>query len=93
MKNDFLDKLFEHTYGYFPLRQGGEKMKENKKIISPDEFKKKMKEIQIALDAGLLRFNKEEAHIKMDDLMCEVLISLGYEEGIEVFDNTGKWYS
>lgn len=68
-------------------------MKENKKIISPDEFKKKMKEIQIKLDAGFLVLDKEEAHIQMDDLMCEVLSSLGYKEGIEIFQNTEKYYA
>ena len=68
-------------------------MKENKKIISPDEFQKKMKEIQIALDTGFLRLDNEEAHIKMDALMCEVLEKLGYKEGIEIFNNTPKWYS
>ena len=68
-------------------------MKENKEIISPDEFKKKMKAIKIKVDAGFLILDKEEAHVQMDDLMCEVLSSLGYEEGIEIFQNTGKWYA
>lgn len=30
---------------------------------------------------------------KMDDYICEVLRALGYEEGVEIFENTPKWYS
>ena len=67
-------------------------MKENKKTISPDEFKKKMKEFQMK-EEQLYFFSKEEMHIAMDNLMCEVLENLGYKDGVEIFRNTGKWYS
>lgn len=37
--------------------------------------------------------NEEEAHIRADELLCETLRQLGYEKGVEVFENMGKWYS
>lgn len=35
----------------------------------------------------------EYVHGEMDDLLCEVLESLGYGEGVEIFRNTYKWYA
>ena len=35
----------------------------------------------------------EMAHMEADDLLCELLIELGYGEGVKVFDNMHKWYS
>lgn len=32
-------------------------------------------------------------HCDMDDLMCKLLISLGYKDGIEIFKNFRKWYT
>jgi len=61
------------------------------KVMNPEEFKKKMKEIQIEYEC--ITHDTEEVHIKMDKLMCEVLENLGYKEGIEIFNNTPKWYS
>ena len=54
--------------------------------MTPEEFAKEMKNIQEKCDT-------EDGHIAMDDLMCKVLCQLGYEEGIKIFVNTGKWYS
>ena len=62
-------------------------------IMSPEEFKKKMKELQIKEELRGIYFDREEMHIAMDELMCEVLNSLGYEEGVEIFQNTYKWYA
>lgn len=31
--------------------------------------------------------------MKMDDLMCLVLNDLGYTAGVEIFENTHKWYA
>ena len=61
--------------------------------ISPEEFKKKMKELQIKEDTRGTYFDREQMHIAMDELMCEVLRDLGYSEGVEIFENTGKWYA
>lgn len=37
--------------------------------------------------------DEEMVHGEMDDLMCETLRSLGYGEGIDIFENTHKWYA
>ena len=54
--------------------------------MTPKEFAEKM---QLIVDEE----NTELGHIEMDNLMCELLKSLGYEEGVEIFDNALKWYS
>ena len=55
--------------------------------MSPEEFKQKMLEFEADNYKDI-----EEIHSKMDDLMCEVLSMLGYGDGVEVFQNTEKWY-
>jgi hypothetical protein len=35
----------------------------------------------------------EACHIEMDDLMCEVLHSLKYCAGANIFENSSKWYA
>ena len=35
----------------------------------------------------------EEFHREGDDLMMKVLIQLGYESGIEIFNRNPKWYA
>lgn len=54
--------------------------------ITPEEFYQRMLKI---LECG----DKEVAHINMDELLCETLKQLGYSKGIEVFENTDKWYA
>lgn len=39
------------------------------------------------------RFGAEEGHIYADDLLCELLRRLGFEEVVEKFENLKKWYS
>ena len=45
----------------------------------------------------VIRYNyqddEEICHALMDDLMCETLRSLGYEKGIDIFEETPKWYA
>lgn len=56
-------------------------------IITPKEFENRMKEV--------LDENKEwieGGHEDMDALLCEVLKSLGYEDGIDLYLNADKWY-
>jgi hypothetical protein len=64
---------------------GGSKMKE---AISPEEFKDKMQQCIDCPDA-------EEGHVKADELMMEVLESLGYNEGVDLFRDNMKffWYA
>ncbi|WP_181033902.1 hypothetical protein [Burkholderia pseudomallei] len=35
----------------------------------------------------------EMAHGAMDDLMCEVLRSLGFAGGVAIFEQQVKWYA
>ena len=37
--------------------------------------------------------DEEVCHEKMDELMCDTLRNLGYEEGVDIFEKTPKWYS
>ena len=56
-------------------------------MINPKEFAEKMGQIAEERD------DTEVCHKKMDVYICEVLRALGYEEGVEIFENTPKWYS
>lgn len=59
--------------------------------MTPRKFADKMADIYEKF------INKEDdeelAHGSMDDLMCQLLIDLGYEDGIYIFNNTPKWYA
>lgn len=57
--------------------------------MTPKEFYEKMKELSD--EEGFM--DSEYVHGNMDDLMCEVLTSLGYGEGVKVFKDTLKWYA
>lgn len=52
-----------------------------------DEFNKKMKYISEN------QWRTEDAHIEMDNVMCNTLRKLGFEKGIDIFEHTEKWYS
>ena len=54
--------------------------------MTPEEFKEKMDEIRAI---GY----EEDCHIYGDKLMCELLRSLGYGDGVEIFEKMPKWYS
>lgn len=65
--------------------------------ITPEEFKKRMNELSknvMELDDQNpdMPSMVETAHIKADELMCEILIELGYEEGIDIFKRMEKYY-
>lgn len=75
-----------HVCGYTLNRIYRVKVESRGELMTPEEFAEKMK----ALAAN----NDEEMfHICADGLMCELLASLGYSEGVDVFDKTPKWYS
>lgn len=57
-------------------------------IFTPKEFADKMRELKEKYADDL-----EERHISMDDLMLDLLTSLGYIEGCQVFADTKLWYS
>ena len=56
--------------------------------MTPEKFKFEMNEL--ATSSSL---DKEDRHRKMDALMCEVLRSIGYDDGIDIFEATNKWYA
>ena len=56
--------------------------------ITPEEFAQRMQKL-----VDLYSEDEEILHSKLDELMMETLISLGYEKGVEIFDNAPKWYS
>ena len=64
------------------------------RIMTPEEFAKKMKKISDNLKyQNDAHYDEEVAHMRMDDLMSDLLRQLGYGEGIDIFENTNKWYS
>ena len=56
--------------------------------MTPDEFKETMQKI-----ADIEPLGDVHAHITADNLMCQLLRTLGYSEGVEIFENMEKWYS
>ena len=63
---------------------GGKRM--TNKVLTPQEFAEKMKSLAEKESVQCRRMD-------MDNLMCETLKALGYEEGVEIFENTDKWYA
>lgn len=55
-------------------------------IVTPADFEDRMKEIANRKDT-------EGRHVDADKLLCEVLNSLGYEAGVEIYEKIGKWYA
>lgn len=35
----------------------------------------------------------EGRHYEMDDLMCEILKEMGFDELVDIFNETEKWYA
>ena len=60
----------------------------NKPLYTPEEFR------EIMLNMGYLYVDDVEfRHIRMDDLMCELLESLGYGEGVKIFKGSRRHYA
>ena len=59
---------------------------EGKAIMTPEAFATAMLVVKEDNDM-------EERHQRADALLCEVLRSLGYGEGVEVFESLSKWYA
>lgn len=55
-------------------------------VGTPKEFAEKMYQLAESGDA-------EADHVKADELMCQLLTSLGYGEGVKIFRDMDKWYS
>lgn len=61
-------------------------------VMTPEEFKEAMKNAIVTYDFNG-ELDEELTHVVMDNTMCDLLRSLGYGEGIDIFCNTPKWYS
>ena len=55
---------------------------------TPEIFKTKMEALHDELSC-----DPEAVHVAMDNLLCEVLIELGYEGGVNFFFSTERWYA
>lgn len=53
-----------------------------------DHFERAMRDILLAYEDDV-----EFCHRRMDDLMCQTLERLGFQEGVKIFRGTGKWYA
>lgn len=76
--------------------------------MTPDEFLKHMLEIIGYPNLDVVNMSSDEIydtigwgsefrgqsekHIAADELMCEVLKSLGYQDGVRAFEHMDKWY-
>lgn len=60
----------------------------SKQITTPEEFAEMMHSI-----ADTREKDEEWMHIEMDTVMMNLLIELGYEEGVMIFNKTPKWYA
>lgn len=56
--------------------------------MTPEEFEQKIMELKEQCGG-----DEEIAHIKMDELILDLLKSLGYEKGVEIFNSQSMWYS
>lgn len=61
--------------------------------ITPEEFAKKMMDIRKKYIDDREWPDREYAHEDMDFAMEKLLESLGYGEGVDIFDKTYKWYA
>jgi len=56
--------------------------------MTPKEFADRMREIAKYADD-----DTEAAHGNADDLMCQLLTTLGYHEGVQIFVEMPRWYA
>ena len=63
------------------------------KILTPEEFAITMTKIRSGAIYGGKMYDEENQHIDADWLMCNVLRSLGYGDGVDIFESMPKWYA
>jgi hypothetical protein len=56
--------------------------------MTPEQFKEAMAAIFPAEG-----YDEEGAHSDADRLMCKLLVTLGYGEGVRIFEDADKWYA
>lgn len=57
------------------------------KVMTPDEFAEEAKKILLPLG------DPEGKHHDTDDLMEDLLVSLGYGEGVTIIRDSTRWYA
>lgn len=80
---DAIDKLFPH-------------MKERPKqtqITTKEELKVLHENCLYRMNTLLDMYDKEEAHIRADNILCEVLEKIGFHDVVNVFHKIDKWYA
>jgi len=61
-------------------------------VITPKEFTSRM--YMIAHTENPNKYiDPEKEHGNADDLMADILVSLGYSEGIDIYRDMMKWYA
>ncbi len=59
-------------------------------VMTPEEFEKKMKEIS---ENEYYKNNLQYWHEEADEQLCNLLRSLGYGKGVDLFEQHNKWYA
>lgn len=62
-------------------------------MTTKEEFYLDMLALKEKLEAKSTTWDKEDFHLAADDLICNLLIELGYGQGVKVFLDTPKWYA
>jgi hypothetical protein len=57
--------------------------------MTPEQFSKKVEKILATKPKGT---DEAQQHMKTDELMEELLISLGYREGVKKIQDSMRWY-
>ena len=56
--------------------------------MSSEDFESEMIKLRIRY-----RYDPEAFHTHADELMCNLLRTYGFGAGVDIFENTDKWYS
>ena len=70
----------------FLLKNAREQMGGGEEL--PSRFAQEMRQI-----CEKYEDDREVRHVEMDELMCRTLKNFGFIEGVEVFEETAKWYA
>ena len=57
------------------------------------KFEKELEELRNLKATGDYFENFETDHIEADEILCKILLELGYDEIVEAYNQVGKWYS
>lgn len=57
------------------------------------DFTKELEELRNLEATGDYYEDFESGHKKVDEILCKILLELGYDEIVEAFNQVGKWYS